>query len=364
MFRILKLIKAKWIFKKPSKKKILIYDAETEAELIFSKKNCEILHVRYESINLYVLFATLLTSGIKNFKNNYKKNFIMFVSPKIVYTGIDNNPAFYKLKDIYHKPIYISVQVGMRFNDFYNECKEYIKNNNNKLKADHIFVFNEKEKERLLKIIEAKFHVIGNIHNNHYPIKRKKFNKKIKSIMFISQFSESMKKHPNFYYNIYRAEKEKEIFNNLVKFCNEKKIQLHFFSKTENLKQSFFRSYFVKGNWIFHSHANRKKTYKTINKQQMVVFHFSTLGYESLAKGIRCASFNSDFPIRGSNLKYPKSGAFWTNSSSYLEFKKVLNRVIGFSNEKWKKIADKYSSEILSYNPHNYKIKKILKTIL
>ena len=61
MFTILKLIKAKWIFKKPSKKNILIYDGVTKAPFFFPKKNYEILHVRYESINLYVACTTLLT---------------------------------------------------------------------------------------------------------------------------------------------------------------------------------------------------------------------------------------------------------------------------------------------------------------
>ena len=69
MLTILKLIKAKLVFKKPSKKKILIYDGVTQAEFIFSKKNYEILHVRYESINLYVACTTLFTFGIKNIRN-------------------------------------------------------------------------------------------------------------------------------------------------------------------------------------------------------------------------------------------------------------------------------------------------------
>ena len=38
MFTILKLIKAKWVFKKPGKKNILIYDGNTQAQFIFSKK--------------------------------------------------------------------------------------------------------------------------------------------------------------------------------------------------------------------------------------------------------------------------------------------------------------------------------------
>lgn len=363
---LLKLLRAKWLFRKPSKKKILIYDSITEAELIFPKKNYEILHVRYESINLYVVFATLLTFGTKNFKSNYKKVFIMHVSPKVVYTGIDNNPAFYKLKDIYKLPIYISVQHGMRSKEFYNQCKMYKINEKKQLKADYIFVFCEKEKQRLLRVLEAKIYVVGSVRNNKFPIKSKKKNKKIKSIIFISQYAASMKNEPNLPYNIFKTEKEKKIFNYLIKFCANKKIQLKFLSKAkkEHLGENFFRNYFTKGNWIFYNHVNLEKTYKIINKQQMVVFHFSTLGFEALAKGIRCVSFNNHFPMRGYHVKYPKSGAFWTNSTNYLEFEKTLNKVIDFSNNRWKNITDKYSKEILSYDPNNYKIKKIISKLL
>ena len=107
----LKLIKIKWIFKKLNKKDILIYDRMTEergfARILFSKKSYQILDCRYESINIYVLCLTLLRFGVNNLKDNYKKMFIMLVSPKIVYTAIDNNPAFFKLKNIYDKPRYI-----------------------------------------------------------------------------------------------------------------------------------------------------------------------------------------------------------------------------------------------------------------
>ena len=80
------------------------------ARILFSKKSYQIFDCRYESINIYVLCLTLLRFGVNNLKDNYKKMFIMLVSPKIVYTAIDNNPAFFKLKNIYDKPIYISDQ--------------------------------------------------------------------------------------------------------------------------------------------------------------------------------------------------------------------------------------------------------------
>ena len=46
----------------------------------------------------------------------------------------------------------------------------------------------------------------------------------------------------------------------------------------------------------------------------MVVFNYSSLGFEALAKGIKCVSFAKSFPTYGYKKKYPKSGPFWTNS--------------------------------------------------
>ena len=72
------LIFAKWTFEKPNKKNILIYDrvSESFSRYLFPRKSYEILDCRYESINIYILCMTFLKSGIINFKDNYKKNFI------------------------------------------------------------------------------------------------------------------------------------------------------------------------------------------------------------------------------------------------------------------------------------------------
>ena len=109
----------------------------------------------------------------------------------------------------------------------------------------------------------------------------------------------------------------------------------------------------------------------------MVVFHSSTLGFEALAKGIRCVSFNKVFPIpdEESNFgekkkihinfnKYPRSGPFWTDSEIYSGYEEILNRVMGFSDTKWKKIVKKYSSEIMRFDSKNVKLRKIIKSIL
>ena len=93
--------------------------------------------------------------------DNYKKIYIELVSPKIVYTAIDNNPAFFKLKAISSKPIYISDQNGISKDthaasqntiikkDFYWGCKEYNKTTKNKLKSDIIFLFGKNDEKRI-----------------------------------------------------------------------------------------------------------------------------------------------------------------------------------------------------------------------
>ena len=50
----------KWVFRKPNKNKILIYDVQSLSYLNFILKNkkYEIFFCRYENINLYVLLIT------------------------------------------------------------------------------------------------------------------------------------------------------------------------------------------------------------------------------------------------------------------------------------------------------------------
>ena len=364
MISFKKLIKAKWIFKKPNKKKILIYDSMTEergfAQILFSKKNYQVLDTRYESINLYVILKIFLNFKFKNIRDNYKKTFIQLVSPKIVYTAIDNNLAFFKLKDLYKKPTYISDQNGMSKisnafwpNSFYWESKTYTKIKKKKPRADIIFLFGKNEKERISPIINGKIYTLGNTVNNNFPLKVKKVKKKITSMMFISSglFS-AVIKH------------EQLIFSHINKFCIKKNIKLIFCSRLGKSGEDLHRKIFAKGDWIYLPHVGTYANYRYLNKLQMVVFAHSTFGFEALAKGLRCSVFYSHFPDKSSHSMYPKSGPFWTNFLKYKDFEKVLNRTMNFTNQRWRKIVEKYSPEIMYYDKSNIIKKKIIKNVL
>jgi len=355
---LINLIKARWVFSKPKRKKILIYDRHSVdySKYLFTKQDCEVFDARFESINFYVALLAMKSLRIRKFSDVYKKTFINLVAPKIVYTAIDNNPGFFKLKAISNAPTYISDQNGMskvadsyKQKSFYGDLKKYKQKTNKMPEADHIFLFGKNDKERVSKVIKGNIHLFGNTKNNHFTIKKKKLKKKITSIMFISSglFPSALKQ-------------DRIILRNLKKFCDKKNIQLSFCSRLGVDKETFHRRNFVKGDWIYLPKISTYKTYTNLNKQQMVVFSHSTLGFQALSKGLKCAVFYPCFPEKGAHGKFPKFGPFWSNSNNYSNFQKILNRVIGFSNSRWRKIAMKYAEAILSYNPTKTKKKEII----
>ena len=112
--KFFKVIFSKWEFSKPQKKKLLIYDLPNVFERIIAKDQYEVLDIRYQTVNIYILFITILHTGFKDLVKNYQKNYIFFVSPKIIITSIDNNLFFFKLKQLYNKAKYICIQLSLR----------------------------------------------------------------------------------------------------------------------------------------------------------------------------------------------------------------------------------------------------------
>ena len=91
-----KYLKSKFIFTKPKKAKILIYDKGSLQYLgFFLKKNYEIYYVRGEIVNMFILFYTFFSNGLFNFNLNYKLNYFKFVNPKYIITGFDENYHFF-----------------------------------------------------------------------------------------------------------------------------------------------------------------------------------------------------------------------------------------------------------------------------
>ena len=363
----LRFLMAKWRFNKPKKRDFLIYDKESEKTLylICAKKDCEVLDIRYESINFYIIFITLMQEGIKNFKNNYKLNYIKAVSPKIIITTFNWNPSFFKLKDIYNKAIYINIISNNVDSRFIDECNKYYSNKKNKrLKADHIFLPGKYYKDIFSNIVDSKIHILGSFLNNHFYLEEKKKIDQIQSILFISQINPDW---VNDRYGTYRGRKNKLdreviIFSALYNYCQKKKYKLNFCAKYGASFENYYRDKHVKGDWNFFPKRKLGSSYDLVNNSQLIVFTNSSLGLEALVKGMRCLSFPPEtFPIADFGKKYPADGPFWSCTFSYEIMENYIEKILKYSDEEWSEIIKKNIGDIMEYNPKNTKLFSILK---
>ena len=365
------IIKVKWFFTKPKKNKILVFDRNTLRVLNFylRSKKFEVLDRRGESINFFVLiysiffdsFKCLKNNYFKSLKNYYFKNYISFVKPKIVLSGIDNDFTFFLLKRLYSKPKYICVQRGMINPQHFNDLKIFSKKN--ELEIDYYFIFNSSVEKVLSKYIKSRFIKIGSFNNNSFY--KKKNNKLLEGITFVSQKKDS---RPFII-------QEKEVLNLLIKYCLKKRIRLNFLAKlgSDYSDQLFFLRKFnnIK---IFYNKKDTKKNYEIINKSRMVVHISTTFGYESFAKGIKTFFISYDSrknkstkfkPIKfGYPGKFKKTGFFWISNNNKDLFLKTLTNVYNCKSSKWRKIYKNYKKHIMEYDPHNTKFKNIISGII
>lgn len=367
----------KIFFKKPKKKKILILDRQSCFFIKhFLKKNIfGILDVRYESINIYVLFYTFfyvlfnfkLYNQLKNLKHLYIINYISLVSPRTIISTIDNNFFFYRIKKFFPSLKVIIIQNGIREDSFFRKLSEYKKKF--QLHVDYFFAFNGAFSKKYKKNIKGNFIAIGNVRNNNFIFKKKKY----KHILFISQSRTNLLSRIKIKKNIFYYP-EFFIFNILKKISKKNKIKLVLLSKQK--KNKIFYNYFKFDNIVFSNDKKykEKNRYKIINDSILVVFLSSTFGYEAFSRGIKvvCLPFYSkkkrletqiQYLSFGYPYKIPLKGPFWTNSLLKNAIEKKINLILKMKNSTWLKIYEKYKF-LMPFDSGNVKIRKIINKTL
>jgi len=339
---------------KPKKSKILIYDALSVkyAKNLFKNLPMTVFHTRYEGLSIYILFKTFFEKGFSNFVENYKKNFFLFVNPKIIFSAIDNNIGFFKLKLFYPYSTYIADQNGMRNNEFYFQCKKYLQSKkSNKLYSDYFFCFGENEKKRLKKIISSKIYPLGKTLNNSNKSNAiKKF--RLKNIIFISSL------------NLDVFPVDLKAFNYLIKICLKKKIKLYYIDRVKMNNFDLLKKNTINDSYIYIKNKHVDPNMKKFSKDSVFLFSHSTFGYELLSRGFRVGSFNNNHIEHFIKKKYPNSGPFWQNSVTLDSLNKLILKIENYSSIEWKRIVKKYSKELLVYDSDNISKKKIINKVL
>lgn len=369
--------KAKKILRKPKHAMTMIYD-RNGSDVLFryiKKDEVEVLDVRGETINLYVLLKCALSLNISI--SNYQRIYISIVKPSVIITFIDNDSRFYNLKNEYPNITTIFVQNGLR-SDHVSMLGGINKKSTNSINhVDYMLTFGANIGKKYCEYIEGQVIPVGSILNNLCEIKKCNNDK---SIVFISQFSANPdntthrinigKRHVDFD-EFYLA--EKILIKYLVEYCDSNKLLFKIYGRsTAATKEEydFFQSLIGDKEWQFIPGGDIKYSYELIDRASYVFGIDSTLLYESLARGNKTGVFS----VRGNILsdlsrnfgwpgKLPDNGPFWTNCPDELEFKRVLDYVTSVNDVDWEKTKNDYVHDLMEYDSGNTRFINLLQKL-
>ena len=346
----------------PPKRKYLYYDTHTlQIQKYLKIKNYTVLDTRINEINLFIILKVLLdfSSLMKLFKHNiyfiYLCKYIEFVNPKYVINFIDNDVKFYFFKKYFKEIKFISIQNGLRteINDIFSK-DIFVRSNN--LACDYYLVFNKNIGKKLSNKINSKYIEFGSLKNNFYS--KKKITKKY-DILYISQFRNSkFIKYKNKIISMdqWITNHEKKLLNNVLKYCknyNKKLSILSTYARSHDLfikEMNYYKKITKNNSWkIIPSQKNSKTTnnYEIVDSCEITLTSWSTLGYESLARGNKVAFFQPKnfFNTKGRNFAWPynvpKKGKFNSDSNKYEDVKRILMYLFSIKKLSWIKDSQK-----------------------
>ena len=371
---------SKKIWRKPRKAKVLICDrAGSEVVLTYlDPKSVEILDVRGESLNLYVLLKCLLHWKLSLI--NYMVQYLKCVEPSVALTFVDNNPRFYQLKSHQKDLITVFVQNGTRTEagDVFGVLKRQT-HVRDKYQVDFMLTFGNAIGQEYLKYIDGKIHPIGSFRNNfhHYSETQKQF----KTVLFLSQYtpppcSESSPmciydNNPIFWKQYYAT--EEFLLPLLQQYCLHNKLELKICMRSNGQaeeERNYFRALLGNESLELLKRSNLYSNYEKIAAAGFVVFVDTTLGYEALARGKKVAAFSrrgksqvlASFKF-GWPADLPNRGPFWTNHTDEREFKRVMDYITTVSDKEWEQTRQCYVPDLIQYDPGNTRFLDLMREI-
>ena len=353
---MIKLIKkffmCRWSLLPPQKRDILLYDGIIDNLPLYIKRaKYNILYVRGEEVNIYILLACFLKLNFSSKK--YIKMFIKFSKPKIIITFIDNREQFYTLSKENSTPTCF-VQFGIRseIKDIFNKKNIINPLNKKKFFVDYMLTFNEAIGKKYKKFIKGKNYAIGSFKNNMWPSKNK--TKIDKTIVFVSSYRANKEKNDTFkndskIINYLYNQSLKNNFKFVVLGCTTKHHQ--------DLEKKFYDNT-IKGSYKFFT--RQKNPYFFLDKYKYIIGIDSTLAIEMLVKGIRsCFFYNRPYkkPTCTRGFGYmeglPRSGPNWTLFNQEKKWDKVFKFLLHGTDKEWRKTINEFGFRVMRYDPNN-----------
>lgn len=386
--------KSKKIWSKPPKSEILIYDYNLAKYFIqkISNYKFQILYLRGEMINMFILFKLILQFKFKNLLSNYCKLYIEEVQPKIIITGTDNDIKFYDLQNKITKIKFTTVviQNGHRTLTSPDILNYFDKFTGKGYRADYFLCFNNAIGKIYKEMFNSNYIPIGSFLNNINFSLTKNTNKK--NFFWISQFRSrrkvfdeksltpnQQKNFKNFDFEEY-CSPEKKIIPKIFEFCQKNNLNFKIISSYKSdqseciLEKEFFEKILESSDWemTINKKKDRLSAYEILSSEAEFVAHIdSTLGYECLSRGIKTIQFlcrESCYPnekwIFAWPNNFPNTGMIWTDVDSDEEITRLLDYIYQIDNESWQKYLSKLIPDVMEIDPNNEKFEKLIKSLI
>ena len=355
-FKIIKIVisyffffkRIKFIYNKPKKTDIIIFDCETKYDLecLLKYNNYQVLSTRTDSINQIYFCKEVFFPFIKNvfkfgLKNSYLISFIKVSSPKIVITNIMMSENFHIISNYFKNIInFIIIQKG-----FIYEMSDKNKNN---FFAKEIFVYGEYDKlwieKNNLKV--EKISVVGSlksslcndfIKKNNINIQRNKYD-----ICLISELHAQLNGDFDDVDGIADCIGQIALFT--IKLCKKFNLKLVFTGEGDGMnilsqrEISFYKHYLKDHEFkIFQGPRRHYPSYRNVIESNLTIGYVSTLLRESFSykkKILSCDFLGSKrltFP--GTGIKLKEDSLFILKGNSYEEFEKRVISLLKMSNK-------------------------------
>ena len=381
LFYFLKLfITAKWIFKYPVKKDILLYDGiKNPFKNDFNKKQLNIYYRRGEQINIPILAQCFFF--YKFSPSDYLEKYLQYSKPKLIITAIDNNYGFYKISKKYNIKTAF-VQSGHRTFCQADLRSKLIFNKKNKkfFFVDYMFVFNSSMAKLFSSYISGKTIIIGSYKNNSFNNQKNKKKSKIKEVLFISsykppEFNNYEEKLGKYTYR-YLYKNDKKLIVWLGQICKKYNLKLNILGRNSDAAGDLERKYYNillgdnKYSYIKNYHGI-KANYLEARKYEYIFTIDSTLGTESFVNFIKTGFiFNRPFvfPIKtrqfGGMEGFQRAGPNWTTYNNYNEFLRIFKYIISSSDKNFYNLRNKYYKKIMNFDYKNKIFLSKMKEIL
>ena len=351
----------KRVWRKPPRADLLIIDRGTASPLdeMFAHHNPHIMDIRGESVNMLALLRAVPKIHLGAVA--YLEAYIDFVNPKLILSRTDNNPTLWQLKRRPNSTYKVAlIQNGWRFEYADSVPHASIQK---KYQVDSFFTFGDATTKILCSRLEGKFIEAGSIKANVFQ-KIKKF-KSDAPVVFVSTFRAS--KHKNYLQGTV-------FFEHLENICEKykKKILIVGCERSDSGSQTekiFYSGLFSSNNWNMVSRVSETSSYEFISSANCVIVESSSLGYESLAMGLRTGFVairdrNRATDRFGLPLEFGEKGPFWTNDPSEEEIGRILDYLLTVSDEQWERDSGWIRDQLMVHDYGNTKIRAYVEGVL